>query len=102
MMVNNVTFTGMQKFMTAAAHEYLPVGKIFDKAEAKVAEKAAEEAAKLLDNTSAAEFFNHRGNNVIDNAAAQLQDLAAAQSYARSHGVHIVEEAAESTVKVNV
>lgn len=100
-MINNVTFTGMQKFMTAAAHEYLPTGKIFDNAEAKVVEKAAEEAAKLLNDTSAAEFFNHRGNNVIDNAAAQLQDLAAAQSYARSHGVHVAEEVAESTLKAN-
>ena len=100
-MINNVTFTGMQKFMTAAAHEYLPTGKIFDNAEAKVVEKAAEEAAKLLNDTSAAEFFNHRGNNVINTAAAELQDLEAARSYARSHGVHVAEEAAESTLKAN-
>lgn len=98
MMVNNVTFTGMQKFMTAAAHEYLPTGKIFDKAEVKVAEKAAEEATKLLEDTSAAQFFNHRGNNVIDTAAAKLQELEAAKSYVKSHGGQVAEDVAEATV----
>lgn len=105
MMVNNVTFTGVQKhvqdFMTAAAHEYMPTGKIFNKAEAKVAEEAAEAAAKVAAKAEEVPFFNHRGNNIIDTTVAQLQDLEAAQSYARSHGVQIAEELAESTLKTN-
>lgn len=107
-MINNVTFTGMQRFMTAAAHEYLPTGKIFNKAELEAAEKAAREAAENLSEEAKAlaeaakkakevEFFNHRGNNIIDNSVAQLQDAAAAESYARSHGI----EVAESVLKTN-
>ena len=81
MMINNVTFTGIQKFMTEAAHEYLPAGKIFNKAELEAAEKAAkavtenlsEEAKALADAAKKAKevpFFNHRGNNIIDNSVA--------------------------------
>ena len=104
MMVNNVTFTGVQKtiqsFMTDEAHKFVPAGKIFDKAEIAAATEAVK-AAKAADEIADVPFFNHRGNNIIDDSVAQLQDLAAAQSYARSHGVHIVEEAAESTIKIN-
>ena len=112
-MINNVTFTGMQRFMTAAAHEYLPTGKIFNKAELEAAEKASREAAENISEEAKAlaeaakkakevEFFNHRGNNIIDDElVAKLQGEAAAKSYARSHGVHVSEEAAESTIKIN-
>ena len=113
-MINNVTFTGMQRFMTAAAHEYLPIGKIFNKAELEAAEKASREAAENISEEAKAlaeaakkakevEFFNHRGNNNIidDDLVAKLQGEAAAKSYARSHGVQVSEEAAESTIKIN-
>ena len=107
-MINNVTFTGVQKFMTEAAHEYLPTGKIFNKTEIEAAEKAAKEVAANLSEeakelaevakkASEVPFFNHRGNNIIDNSVAQLQDAAAAESYARSHGI----EVAESVLKTN-
>lgn len=101
MMVNNVTFTGVQKhvqeFMTAAAHEYMPTSKIFNKAEIEIAEEAAKLAAKAEE----VSFFNHRGNNIVDATVAQLQDLEAARSYARSHGIQIAEDLAESTIKTD-
>lgn len=104
MMINSITFTGaskqVQQFMTAAAHEYLPAGKIFNKAEAEVAEEAAKAAAKAANEAAEVPFFNHRGDNVIDNTVAKLQDAEAAKSYAQSHGVQ-VEEAVESTLKTN-
>lgn len=98
MMINNVTFTGinkqLQEFMTAAAHEYIPAGKIFNKEEVKAATKASEEAAealtKALKEGSEVPFFNHRSEDTINNAAiAKLQDLEAAESYAKSHGVKV-------------
>lgn len=104
MMVNNVTFTGVQKtiqsFMTDEAHKFIPAGKIFNKAEVAAAAEAAK-AAKAADEVAEVPFFNHRGNNIIDDSVAKLQDEAAAKSYAKSHGVHVPEEAAESTIKIN-
>lgn len=104
MMVNNVAFTGVQKtiqsFMTDEAHKFIPAGKIFDKAEIAAATEAVK-AAKAADEVAEVPFFNHRGNNIIDDSVAKLQDEAAAKSYAKSHGVHVPEEAAESTIKIN-
>lgn len=94
-MISNVTFTGVQKqirtFMSEAAHEYMPVGKIFDKAEAAATEKLAKVSVKADEIVTEVPFFNHRGDNVIDETVAKLHDLEAANSYARSHGVHITE-----------
>ena len=104
MMVNNVAFTGVQKtiqsFMTDEAHKFIPAGKIFDKAEIAAATEAVK-SAKAADEVAEVPFFNHRGNNIIDDSVAKLQDEAAAKSYAKSHGVHVPEEAAESTIKIN-
>ena len=105
MMVNNVAFTGVQKtiqsFMTDEAHKFIPAGKIFNKAEVAAAAEAAK-AAKAADEVAEVPFFNHRGNNIIDDElVAKLQGEAAAKSYAKSHGVHVPEEAAESTIKIN-
>ncbi|MBQ8668216.1 hypothetical protein IJ472_00435 [bacterium] len=101
-MINNVTFTGVQKqiqqFMSDAAHEYMSTGKVFSPAERAVAEEISAQAAKSSEAVEVP-FFNHRGdvnNNPTANVVAKLQDLEAAKSYARSHGVHIAEEAAEA------
>ena len=103
MMINNVTFTGgvhkqVQDFMTTAAHEYLPAGKIFNKSEVAFVEEAVK-TAKAAAVADEVEFFNHRGNNVIDETVTQLQDLAAARSYAQSHGVQVAEELTEEMAK---
>ena len=45
---------------------------------------------KALKEGSEVPFFNHRSEDTINNAAiAKLQDLEAAESYAKSHGVKV-------------
>jgi hypothetical protein len=104
-MINNVTFTGAQKqvqqFMTNAAHEFLPTGKIFDKAEIAAANEAAKAAKAAADELAEVPFFNHRGNNVVDDSVAKLQDAAAAKSYAKSHGIQVADEVEEAVLKAN-
>jgi hypothetical protein len=97
MMINNVTFTGInkqvQEFMTDAAHKFTPAGKIFNKAEIEATTKASEEAAealaKSLKEANEVPFFNHRSDADVnfEETIAKLQDKAAAESYAAAHGI---------------
>ena len=68
-------------------------------------EKAAKEAAKAAkaaaDELAEVPFFNHRGNNVVDDSVAKLQDAAAAKSYAKSHGIQVADEVEEAVLKAN-
>ena len=111
MMINNVTFTGVnkqvQEFMTEAAHKYVPTSKIFNKAEVKATTEASENAAKALEkalqDASEAPFFNHRSNDLMnDTTISKLQDLEAAKSYAKSHGIELTEEATTKGIDANV
>lgn len=90
-MINKIAFTGVQKpvreFMTAAAHEFVPAGKIYSKSEREAAEMAQKSVKESIQDINAI-YFNHRGLNTPA-VAQEVTVLDAAKSYAASHGLPV-------------